>query len=75
MRERIGNRDVVVLRELAKAYAARGDRARATGLIALAYRLQPLNGEIMRLYADLLAEGGNAQGAADLREKMEQVGR
>ncbi|WP_262408045.1 tetratricopeptide repeat protein [Sphingopyxis sp. OPL5] len=75
VRQRIGNRDVVVLRELAKAYAARGDRARATGLIALAYRLQPLNGEVMRLYADLLAEGGNARGAADLREKMEQVGR
>lgn len=75
VRRRIGNRDVVVLRELSKAYAAKGDRAKATGMIALAYRLQPLNGEIMRLYADLLAEGGDAQGAADLRDKMAQVGR
>lgn len=70
VRQRIGNRDVVVLRELSKAWAAKGDRVRATRLIALAYRLQPLNGEIMRLYADLLAQGGDAQGAADLREKM-----
>jgi tetratricopeptide (TPR) repeat protein len=75
VRQRIGNRDVVVLRELSKAYAAKGQRAKATGTIALAYRLQPLNGEIMRLYADLLAQGGDAQGATDLRDKMEQVGR
>ncbi|HMO77071.1 MAG TPA: tetratricopeptide repeat protein [Sphingopyxis sp.] len=75
VRRRIGNRDVVVLRELSKAWAAKGDRARATAMIALAYRLQPLNGEIMRLYADLLVQGGDEQGAADLREKMEQVGR
>ncbi|WP_077146668.1 tetratricopeptide repeat protein [Sphingopyxis sp. KK2] len=75
VRRRIGNRDVVVLRELSKAYAAKGDRAKATGMIALAYRLQPLNGEIMRLYAELLAQGGDAQGAADLRDKMAQVGR
>ena len=75
VRQRIGNRDVVVLRELSRAYAARGDRARATRLIALAYRLQPLNGEIMGIYADRLAEARDAQGAADLREKMEQVGR
>ncbi len=74
VRQRVGNRDVVVLRELSKAYAAKGDRARATGMIALAYRLQPLNGEIMRLYAELLAQGGDAEAAADLREKMEQVG-
>lgn len=75
VRQRIGNRDVVVLRELSKAYAAKGDRARAMGMIALAYRLQPLNGEIMRLYAELLAQNGDAEAAADLREKMEQVGR
>lgn len=75
VRQRVGNRDVVVLRELSKAYAAKGERARAMGMIALAYRLQPLNGEIMRLYAEQLAQGGDAQAAADLREKMEQVGR
>ncbi|WP_260582987.1 tetratricopeptide repeat protein [Sphingopyxis sp. PET50] len=75
VRQRIGNRDVVVLRELSKAYAAKRDRARATATIALAYRLQPLNGEIMRLYADQLAQGGDVRGATDLREKMEQVGR
>ncbi|WP_242778684.1 tetratricopeptide repeat protein [Sphingopyxis sp. YF1] len=75
VRRRIGNRDAVVLRELARAYAAKGERARATATIARAYRLQPLNGAIMDLYADLLAQGGDAQGAADLREKRAQIGR
>jgi tetratricopeptide (TPR) repeat protein len=68
VRRRIGNRDVVVLRELSRAWAAKGDRARSTALIALAYRLQPLNAEIMRIYADRMAEGGDQQAAADLRD-------
>jgi tetratricopeptide (TPR) repeat protein len=75
VRRRIGNRDAVVLRELARAYAAKGERARATATIARAYRLQPLNGAIMDLYADLLAQQGDTQAAADLREKRAQMGR
>ncbi|WP_432770340.1 MAG: tetratricopeptide repeat protein [Sphingopyxis sp.] len=75
VRRRIGNRDVVVLRELSRAWAAKGDAARATAMIALAYRLQPLNGEIMRIYADRLADGGDAQAATDLRDKARQIGR
>lgn len=75
VRQRIGNRDVVVLRELARAWAAKGDDVRALPLIALAYRLQPLNGGIMTLYADLLEKRGDMQNAADLRDKAAQVGR
>lgn len=75
VRRRIGNRDAVILRELARAWAAKGDRGRALPLIARAYRLQPLNAEIMNFYADLLAERGDAQAAADLRDKAEQIGR
>ena len=75
VRRRIGNRDVVILRELARAWAAKGNRDRALPLIARAYRLQPLNGEIMNFYADLLAQGGDAQAAADLRDKAAQIGR
>ena len=75
VRQKIGNRDVVVLRELARAWAAKGDRARALPLIALAYRLQPLNSEIMLFYADLLDQRGDSQNAMDLREKAEQIGR
>jgi tetratricopeptide (TPR) repeat protein len=75
VRRRIGNRDVVVLRELARAYAAKGDDARATAMIALAYRLQPLNGDIMLFYAGLMEKRGDAQAAEDLRDKAEQVGR
>ncbi|PZQ21030.1 MAG: hypothetical protein DI569_13460 [Sphingopyxis macrogoltabida] len=75
VRHRIGNRDVVVLRELARAYAARGDDDRALAMIALAYRLQPLNAEIMGVYADRLDARGERQAAADLRDKAVQIGR
>lgn len=75
VRRRIGNRDVVVLRELARAWAAKGQPKRALPLIALAYRLQPLNAEIMGIYADLLEGQGDRQAAADLRDKSAQIGR
>ncbi|WP_374393846.1 tetratricopeptide repeat protein [Sphingopyxis sp.] len=75
IRRRIGNRDAVVLRELARAWIARGDSEQALPMIALAYRLQPLNAEIMRIYADLLDRRGNAQAATDLRDKAAQIGR
>ena len=74
-RDRIGNRDVVLLRDLARAYAAKGDQNRALPLIATAYRLQPLNAEIMLFYADLLERRGNRQAAADLRDKARPIGR
>jgi len=75
VRRRIGNRDAVILRDLARAYAAEGERDRALPLIAMAYRLQPLNGEIMLFYADLLEQRGNRQAAQDLRDKAGQIGR
>jgi len=75
VRRRIGNRDVVVLRELARAWAAKGDDARALPLIDRAYRLQPLNAGIMEFYADLLERRGKSQAAADLRDKAAQIGR
>ncbi len=74
-RRRIGNRDVVLLRDLARAYAAKGDADRAVPLIAMAYRLQPLNADIMLFYADLLNQRGNRQAAEDLRDKATQIGR
>ncbi len=75
VRRRIGNRDAVVLRELARAWAAKGDDARALALIDRAYRLQPLNAGIMELYAVLLERRGRQQAAADLRDKAAQIGR
>lgn len=75
VRSRIGDRDVVVLRELARAWAAKGDDARALRLIDRAYRLQPLNAAIMEFYAGLLARRGNQQAATDLRDKAAQIGR
>ena len=75
VRARIGDRDVVILRDMARAWAAKGEDVRALALIDRAYRLQPLNAGIMQMYADLLAKRGNRQAAADLREKAAQVGR
>jgi len=75
VRARIGDRDVVILRDLARSWAEKGDHVRALALIDRAYRLQPLNAGIMRIYADLLAKRGNRQAAADLRDKAGQIGR
>ena len=75
VRRRIGDRDVVTLRELARAWAAKGDDARALLLIDRAYRLQPLNAGIMEFYAVLLDKRGRKQAAADLRDKAAQIGR
>lgn len=75
VRRRIGDRDAVVLRELARAWAAKGDDARALVLIDRAYRLQPLNASIMEFYAALLERRGKRQAAADLRDKAAQIGR
>jgi len=75
VQRRIGNRDAVILRELARAWAAKGDDERALPLIDRAYRLQPLNAGIMGFYADLLERRGRKQAAADLRDKAAQIGR
>jgi len=75
VRRRIGNRDAVILRELARAWAEKGDDERALPLIDRAYRLQPLNAGIMGFYADLLERRGSKQAAADLRDKAAQIGR
>lgn len=75
VRRRIGNRDVVVLRELARAWAAKGELKRALPLVARAYRLQPLNAETMEIYADLLEGEGEGVSARDLRDKAAQIGR
>jgi tetratricopeptide (TPR) repeat protein len=75
VRRRIGNRDAVILRELARAWAAKGDDDRALPLIDRAYRLQPLNAGIMEFYAGLLERRGSKQAAADLRDKAAQIGR
>ncbi|KTE08918.1 tetratricopeptide repeat protein [Sphingopyxis sp. H115] len=75
VRSRIGDRDVVILRELARAWAAKGDDGRALPLIDRAYRLQPLNAGIMEFYASLLDRRGDRRAAADLRDKSAQIGR
>src|SRR3546814_9886279 len=69
VRRRIGDRALVVLRELARAWAAKGDDARALLLIARAYRLQPLTAGILEFYAALLDKRGKAQAAAALRDQ------
>ncbi|NJS15140.1 MAG: hypothetical protein HC788_11635, partial [Sphingopyxis sp.] len=73
VRRTTGNRDVVVLRELARAYAATGDKARADALAGLAVRLQPLNRELLLLWADQRAALGAKEDAAALRDKAAQL--
>lgn len=75
VRRRLGDRDAAVLRDLARAWAGKGEAKRALPLAARAYRLQPLNRSIMRLYADLLEARGDAANAAALRDKAAQIGR
>ena len=73
VRRRTGNRDVVVLRELARAYAAAGDGARADTLAMLAVRLQPLNRDLVLQWADQRAVLGAEKDAAALREKAARM--
>ncbi|WP_245836474.1 tetratricopeptide repeat protein [Sphingopyxis indica] len=75
VRRRLGDRDAVILRDLAHAWAGKGEAKRALPLAARAYRLQPLNCGIMLLYADLLEAQGDAANAAALRDKAAQAGR
>jgi tetratricopeptide (TPR) repeat protein len=75
VRARTGDRDAVILRELARAWDAKGDDTRALALIDRAYRLQPLNAGIMEFYAALLERRGKREAAADLRDKAAQIGR
>jgi cellulose synthase operon protein C len=73
VRRRIGNRDVVVLRELARAHLALGEVAEADRYATLAGQLQPLNGELLALWADVRARKGDAKAAADLRARVAQL--
>jgi Tfp pilus assembly protein PilF len=73
VRRRIGNRDVVVLREMARAYAASGDRATADALAMLAVRLQPLNRDLLLLWAEQRDALGQGQDAKDLRDRAAQL--
>ncbi|WP_235302740.1 tetratricopeptide repeat protein [Sphingopyxis sp. MWB1] len=75
VRRRMGNRDALVLRELGRAWEAKGEVERASAYIDRAYRLQPLNRETMLIYARLMNKRGDAQAAADLRDKAAQIGR
>lgn len=73
VRRRLGNRDVVMLREMARAYAATGDRATADVLAMQAVRLQPLNRDLLLLWAEQRQALEDKQGAADLRARANQL--
>lgn len=73
VRRRIGNRDTVVLREMARAYAAEGDRATADALAMLAVRLQPLSRDLLLLWAEQRDALGQGEDARDLRDRAAQL--
>ena len=69
VRLRVGNRDVAVLRDLARAHAAMGNRSQADRLARLAVELQPLNRELLLLWAEQRAALGAAEDATALRDR------
>lgn len=73
VRRRTGNRDVVVLRELVRAYAGDDQANRADAMAMLAVRLQPLNRDLLLLWADQRAAMGKVEDARDLRVRAEQL--
>lgn len=75
VRRKLGNRDVVVLRELARAYQAAGRTETALAYARQAYRLEPLNPGLMLHYAELAAALRDPQTAADLRAKADAYDR
>ncbi|MEY4269472.1 MAG: hypothetical protein RLZZ58_688 [Pseudomonadota bacterium] len=69
VRVRGGNRDLVLLRELARAWMAKGNAREAGRYAELAYRLQPASLDATTQYADILATLGAVGDARDLYEK------
>lgn len=70
VRQRIGNRDVLILANLAWARLQLGENRLAVALARAAYRLQPSNAVVTAIYGQaLLANGDDDQAAADVLEK------
>lgn len=69
LREELGSRDVVLLRDLALAYAGAGDGVVARRYGAAAYRLAPMNPEVADAYGVALAAAGETEGARQLFDK------
>lgn len=69
LRDQLGSRDVVLLRDLALAYAGAGDGVVARRYGAAAYRLAPMNAEVADAYGVALAAAGEAEGAGQLFDK------
>lgn len=75
MRARVGSTDASLLAELARAYAGDGDGVVAVRYGAAAYRLTPMSPAAVAAYAAALRKAGNADGARQMRAKLERLGR
>lgn len=75
VRRAVGNREAAVLADLALAYAATGQGARAVRYGAAAYRLEPMDGAVVLAYAAAAQAAGNADGARQLRAKAAALAR
>lgn len=69
LRSQLGPRDVVLLRDLALAYAGAGDGVVARRYGAAAYRLAPMNAKVADAFGVTLAAAGEADGARQLFDK------
>jgi cellulose synthase operon protein C len=64
VRQRIGYNDSALLANLARAQAGAGKLDAALENAAIAYRVAPMNGFVVRVYADVLKRSGNRPKAA-----------
>ena len=69
IRLRIGNRDAVLLAELALAYAGAGEPERAARYAEAAYHLAPSNPAVAGAMGWTLAESGDVEGGIELLRK------
>ncbi len=69
VRLRIGNRDAVLLAELALAYAGAGEPDRAARYAEAAYHLAPSNPAVAGAMGWTLAESGDTEGGIELLQK------
>lgn len=71
VRRRLGNNDVILLANIARAYAGAGQRAKATAFARTAYNIAPSNPMVTHVYGQILLQSGRRPKAA--RELLQKA--
>jgi predicted Zn-dependent protease len=64
VRRRLGNNDVILLANIARAYAGAGDFAKATAFARTAYEIAPANPMVTHIYGQIMQKAGTRPKAA-----------